>query len=420
MSDQSGAGSRSSPRLLRGDVDELRRLFTAAGSDPAGAAIMARKAEALVIRVDDLKAPAANILKQEMLSVGGDCATHRDVILGGPDRSSVHLIGNERQLRALLRKLPAQPFGLRGLGESIAKLLGRLAAPPSLLNHARGELEFGDAPRLMGILNVTPDSFSDGGRWDDPARAVERGLRMLAEGADIIDVGGESTRPGSAPVTADEEAARVVPVIRELARQADAPISVDTRKAEVAAAALAAGAAIVNDVSALADPDMAPLVVESGAAVVLMHMRGVPETMQDEPVYDDVVDEIYRWLEARAAQAAAAGIARGRLVLDPGIGFGKRIADNTALIRRLGEFHALGLPLLLGASRKSFLGELMDEPDPDRRLEGSLAAAARATEARAQILRVHDLVATQRFLAAWLPLSRTGCEANATKEAVNP
>ncbi len=420
MKDQVGAGTNCSPRLLRVDVDELRRLFTDAGSDPAGASIMARKADILVIRVDGLKAPAANILKQEMLSVGGDCATHRDVILGGPERSSAHLIGDERRLRALLRKLPAQPFGLRGLGENLANLLGRIGAAPEYLSHAGGRLQLGNTPKLMGILNVTPDSFSDGGRWDDPALAVERGLQMLAEGADIIDVGGESTRPGAAAVTAAEESSRVLPVIRELTRQSEAPISIDTRKATVAAEALAAGAAIVNDVSALTDPAMAPLVAESDAALVLMHMRGEPATMQQEPTYVDAVDEIYRWLEARVTVAETAGISRERLVLDPGIGFGKRLADNTALIRRLSEFRGLGLPLLLGASRKSFLGELMAEPDTDRRLEGSLAAAARAAEAGAQILRVHDLAATRRFLAAWLPLIRVENDAEASKEAVSP
>ncbi len=420
MKDQVGAGTNCSPRLLRVDVDELGRLFTEAGSDPAGAAIMARKADILVIRVDGLKAPAANILKQEMLSVGGDCATHREVILGGPERSSAHLIGDERRLRALLRKLPAQPFGLRGLGEALANLLGRIGAAPESLSHAHGRLQLGNTPRLMGILNVTPDSFSDGGRWDDPALAVERGLRMLAEGADIIDVGGESTRPGAAAVTSAEEISRVLPVIRELARQSEAPISIDTRKATVAAEALAAGAAIVNDVSALADPAMAPLVAESDAALVLMHMRGEPATMQQEPTYIDAVDEIYRWLEVRVAVAETAGISRERLVLDPGIGFGKRLADNTALLRRLSEFRGLGLPLLLGASRKSFLGELMAEPDTDRRLEGSLAAAARAAEAGAQILRVHDLAATRRFLAAWLPMIRVENDAEASKEAVSP
>jgi dihydropteroate synthase len=161
---------------------------------------------------------------------------------------------------------------------------------------------------------------------------------------------------------------------------------------------------MVNDVTALGDPGMAPLVAESGAACALMHMRGDPETMQDDPRYEDPVDEIYRWLEGRAAAAMAAGIGPERLLVDPGIGFGKRVEDNTALIRRLGEFHSLGLPLLIGASRKSFLGRLMDEPDPQRRLEGSLAAAARAVEQDVHVLRVHDVAATRRFLAAWLPL----------------
>lgn len=398
-------GGISTPRALSVDAAELRGLLERAGSDPAGAALMAGKAGAMVIRVDGLKAPAANILKQEMLALGGDCATHHEVILGGPERSSVHLIGGERQLRRLLRKLPAQPFGLKGLGLELKSLLDRLNAPPISLTLPGGALSFENAPRIMGILNVTPDSFSDGGRWDDPGRAVDQGLKLLAEGADLLDVGGESTRPGAGPVSAAEETRRVVPVIRELARQADRPLSVDTRKAAVAAAALAAGARMVNDVSALADPAMASLVAESGAAMVLMHMRGDPETMQRDPRYGDPVEEVYRWLEERLAAARAAGIARDRLAADPGIGFGKRVADNTTLIRRLGEFHSLGVPLLLGASRKSFLGALMDEPDPGRRLEGSLAAAGRASAAGVQLLRVHDVAATRRFLAAWRPMN---------------
>ena len=413
MTAAAGPGAISTPRVLRVDRAELRRLLAEAGSDPAGAALMARKADMLVIRVDGLGAPAANILKQEMLAAGGDCATHREVILGGPERSSVHMIGGDRTLRRVLKKLPAQPFGLRGLGESLAALLERAGSPSKSLTLPGGRrIGFEAAPTMMGILNVTPDSFSDGGRWGDPGPAVERGLELAAEGAAILDVGGESTRPGSTAVSAEEETARVLPVIRELARQSELPISVDTRKAAVAAAALEAGAAIVNDVSALGDPEMAPLVAGSGAAAVLMHMRGGPETMQDDPVYGDPVDEIYRWLEARLAAAEEAGIARDRLVADPGIGFGKRVVDNTALMRRLGEFHSLGVPLLLGASRKSFLGELMGEPDPGRRLEGSLAAAAAAAAAGAQILRVHDVAATRRFLAAWLPMIReTGAEA---------
>ncbi len=412
----SAAGS-GSPRLLQVAAGELRTLLAAAGVDAYGAALMARKAESLVVRVDNLRAPAANILKQELLALGADCATHRETILGGPERSSAHLIGTERQLAKLPERLKPQPFGLRALGEDLAALLARRRRPPKALTLPQGALSFEAAPLLMGILNVTPDSFSDGGKWADPDRAVEQGLRLVAEGAGLLDIGGESTRPGAAPVSADEERRRVLPVLRGLARQAGVPLAVDTRKAAVAGEALAAGASIVNDVSALADPAMAPLVAQSGAALVLMHMQGEPNSMQADPRYEDAVDEIYRWLETRLAAARQAGIGEDRLVVDPGIGFGKRLEDNTALLRRLEEFHSLGVPLLVGASRKSFLGRLMDEPDPARRLEGSLAAAARAAQAGAQLLRVHDVAATRRFLAAWAPLCRPAATA-ATEDEV--
>lgn len=400
-----GKSLLTSPREIRCSRTELRALFMAAGCDATGAAILARKAGLLVLRVDGLKAPAANILKQQCLSLGGDCAVHRQVILGEPDFSSAHLIGSEKQLRGLPRGLGGQPFGLKGLGKSLEGLLARLADKPKSLTLSGGALSFTNAPLLMGILNLTPDSFSDGGENMDPGPAVAAGLRMISEGADILDLGGESTRPGAAEMSADEEIARVLPVLRELARQSSVPISIDTRKARVAAEALAAGASIVNDVSALGDPGMATQVAGGDAALVLMHMRGSPETMQRDPDYGDPVDEIYRWLERRLLVAEEAGIGRERLVVDPGIGFGKRVEDNTALIRRLGEFHSLGVPLLLGASRKSFLGTLMGEPDPGRRLAGSLAAAARGAQQGVQILRVHDVAETRRFLSVWRPLT---------------
>jgi dihydropteroate synthase len=275
---------------------------------------------------------------------------------------------------------------------------------PRTLQLARGRLEFGRTPLLMGILNVTPDSFSDGGRFARPARAVEQGLRLANEGAAILDVGGESTRPGADPVSAEEEAARVLPVIEGLLRKTEVPISIDSRKAAVVSQALEAGAQIVNDVSALGDPAMAELVAGFGAAVVLMHMRGEPRTMQRSPRYDDVVTEVQDFLRERLDLAERHGIARECMAVDPGLGFGKRLEDNLALMRDLGRLHELGAPVVLGASRKSFLGSLMEEPDPSRRLEGNLAAAARGAEAGAQILRVHDVAKTRRFLAAFLPL----------------
>jgi len=394
----------NSPREITARGRELKRLLEAAGADDAGAAHMYRKAEARVLRVDDLKAPAANILKQEMLALGGECSNHREVILGREGPCTVHLIGREGILRQLPGKLARQPFGLKRLGGEIVLLLDRLSGRPTQLRHATGSLVFGERPLLMGVLNVTPDSFSDGGESFDPALAVEKGLSLANQGADIIDIGGESTRPGAETVPVQTELNRTLPVIRELARHSDRPLSIDTRKAEVAAAALEAGASLVNDVSALGDRGMASLIRESGAALILMHMRGEPADMQNDPRYGDSVDEIYRWLEERLTGAVDLGLDRERLVVDPGIGFGKRLQDNTDLIRRIGEFHSLGRPLLLGASRKSFLGKLMGEDDPARRIEGSLAAVARAAQEGVQILRVHDVGETRRFLDAWMPM----------------
>ncbi len=403
------------PREILARGPELKALLEAAGADGAGAAYMHRKASARVIRVDDLKAPAANILKQEMLSLGGECSNHREAILGRPERCSVHLIGDETILRQLPRKLRAQPFGLRKLAERVVALLDGLARRPASLAHAGGLLDFGEKPLICGILNVTPDSFSDGGKYLDTEAAVEKGLSLATEGADMIDVGGESTRPGSAGVSAVEESNRTTPVIRELARRTEIPLSIDTRKAEVAAAALEAGAVIVNDVSALGDAGMAKVVADRGAGLVLMHMRGEPATMQADPRYEDCVDEVYRWLEDRLQLALESGIAAERVALDPGIGFGKRVEDNTELIRRVGELHSLGRPIMLGASRKSFIGALTGEEDPRRRLEGSLAAAARGAEAGVQMLRVHEVSATRRFLDAYAPLHRRS-ERPATEE----
>ncbi len=244
---------------------------------------------------------------------------------------------------------------------------------------------------LMGVVNVTPDSFSDGGAYFDPARAVERGLALAAEGADIVDVGGESTRPGSRPVAAPEETARVLPVIAGLRRQSQVLISIDTVKAGVARAALDAGADIINDTSALrADPAMAGVVADARAGLVVMHMQGTPLTMQDAPHYDDLMTEISAFLAERVQAAAAAGIAPERVVVDPGIGFGKTFEHNLEILRRQEMFRTIGRPLLLGFSRKAFLGKITGQPAADR-LEATIAAAVLSIERGAHILRVHDV-----------------------------
>jgi len=247
---------------------------------------------------------------------------------------------------------------------------------------------------VMGIVNVTPDSFADGGRFADPGRAIEHGLALAAQGADILDVGGESTRPGATPVSAAEERRRVLPVIAGLVRQCQVPVSVDTMKPEVAADALAAGACIVNDVAACRrDPTMWRLVAEAGAGYVCMHMQGTPQTMQDRPAYEDVVAEVGAFFEERLRRLEEAGVDRTQVVLDVGIGFGKTVLHNLQLLRALATFRRLGRPLLLGVSRKSFLGAITGAAVEDR-LPGSLACAVWAVIQGVAVLRVHDVAET--------------------------
>ena len=255
-----------------------------------------------------------------------------------------------------------------------------------------------DRTLVMGVLNVTPDSFSDGGRHAAPEAAIARGRELLAEGADLLDVGAESTRPGAPPVAAAEQLRRLEPVLAALAALPGAVLSVDTRSAAVAARALALGARAVNDVSALADPDMAGVVAAHAAGVVLMHMRGTPATMQRETGYADVTGEVAAFLRSRVAAARAAGIAEEAIALDPGIGFGKSAEGSVELLARTAELAALGRPLVVGASRKSFLGRLTGDAPVHDRLEASLAAAAIAAFAGARIVRVHDVAASVRAL----------------------
>lgn len=313
-----------------------------------------------------------------------------------------------RRIDPWLLRLTGSATGLRrtltGLSPELADDLDACLAswrqpPPDLVTPA-GVLPTATRPVVMGILNVTPDSFSDGGRAylpsEHPRPALAAAAGLLEAGADVIDVGGESTRPGAVPVDADEELARVLPVVRELAA-AGATVSIDTTKAVVARAALDAGAALVNDVSAgQLDPSLLDTVAAAEVPYVLMHMQGTPATMQQKPRYLDVVAEVHRALGTGLDALIARGIARERVVLDPGIGFGKRVEHNLALLRELATFTALGRPLLVGASRKSFIGQLTGDSPPDQRLEGSLAVAALAVAEGARLLRVHDVAATVR------------------------
>jgi dihydropteroate synthase len=254
-----------------------------------------------------------------------------------------------------------------------------------------GRLDFSAGCVVMGVLNITPDSFSDGGQFFDTDRAVERGLRMAADGAAIIDVGGESTRPGSAPVSDKEQIERVVPVIKALCKKIDVPISIDTYKLEVAKAALEAGAGMINNITALSDERMAELAAKRDVPIVLMHMQGMPATMQIEPKYEDVVGEVLQFLLERAERAEDAGIDRKKIFIDPGIGFGKTLEHNLMLLRNIDKFVAAGYRVLVGTSRKSFIGELTGREKPSERIFGTAATVALCAAAGVSIVRVHDV-----------------------------
>jgi dihydropteroate synthase len=263
-------------------------------------------------------------------------------------------------------------------------------------NFSKGILDLSSRTHLMGILNVTPDSFSDGGQFPHPEDAVKHGIKMAQEGADIIDVGGESTRPGSDPVTLEEELSRVIPVIEALSKELDIPISIDTYKSELAKKALDAGAEMINDISALRfDPRMKKIAAERQVPVVLMHIKGTPKNMQENPYYDDVMEEIREYLDESIQLAKDAGIKEENIMIDPGIGFGKRFEDNLNILKNLKRFLILDCPILVGPSRKSFIGKVLDLP-VEERLEGSLAALAVSIMNGANIVRVHDVKESKR------------------------
>lgn len=374
--------------------DGERHLRHLAPSDE-GFGIMLPKLKHYLVKVEGLDTRAANILKQNMLSIGGEVSLPRDVFGFDGQTTSCIISGTSRHFHDLFAKLTYQPFGLRKLNEEMKELLANLEG-----GKAR-ELELGgrvfnldERTLIMGIINVTPDSFSDGGRFFAGDNAVEEALRQAEAGADILDIGGESTRPGSDFISLEEELERVVPVIREVTARTGVPVSVDTTKVEVARRALEAGAAMVNDISAMRlDPAMPALVAEAGVPVCLMHMQGLPKDMQDDPTYDDLMGEVISFLRVRAEEGEQAGIPPERILLDPGIGFGKSGEHNLEIIRRLDELTGLGYPLLLGPSRKAFIGRILPV---DQRLEGSAAAVAVGIANGADIVRVHDVAEMMR------------------------
>src|SRR5437868_6272822 len=313
--------------------------------------------------------------------------------------AAIELIRVEGNRRVSAELVPVDAIDQR-LDDDMAGQWQALIAPRPPLQLGERTIRL-DQPQVMGIINATPDSFSDGGQFADSVAAAEAGARMAAEGAAIIDVGGESTRPGARSIWEGDEIERVVPVIRQLAAAGTA-VSVDTRKADVMTAAVEAGARMINDVSALTyDSRSADVAASLEVPVVLMHHKGAPEVMQEDPRYDDVLVEVYLWLEERIAAVVEAGVAREQILIDPGFGFGKKVAHNLELMNGLALLHSLGCPLVVGASRKRTIGALSGEAPADKRLGGSIAFAIKAVEQGAQIVRVHDVFETVQALKIW-------------------
>jgi dihydropteroate synthase len=385
-------------------VREMREI----GVDPAGIALMAPKGRHRTLRLEGLSPWQANLLKQEMLSLGGEAAVHRGAIDCSATMTAALLMGTEKHFRSLQVKLQSQPPAMKRIGQEVRVALEDYDRRRFPLTLGSRRLELGDRTFVMGIVNVSPDSFYDGGRHFSTERAVEHGRRLAQEGADLLDVGGESSRPGAEPVPLEEEKARVLPVIEELAACCDVPVSVDTYKADVAKAALEAGAVMVNDISGLRfDSRMAGVVAGAGAAVIVMHMQGKPGTMQDSPEYGNVMGEIVEEIGAMVEKAIEGGVGRDRILVDPGIGFGKKLEHNLHLLRHLSELRVFGRPIVVGPSRKAFIGAVSDLP-PEERLEGTIAAVCHCVAAGAEVVRVHDVKAVRRAVQVADAICREG------------
>ena len=355
--------------------------------DAKGTVMMGRKLGKMAIVAENLRPPACSILKQTMLSLGVEAAVHRNVLVQKVEHSSVLLMGTLAQMKRLVKKIKPQDFGLAILSDELNEVL-EAPKPRSkrVMPYRGGELEFGKKTLIMGILNCTPDSFSDGGQWFDTQKAIDHALEMEENGADIIDIGGESTRPGSAEVTAEEEMKRVLPVIEGLQGKLSIPISIDSYKAVTAEKALEAGAHIINDVWGFQrDKEMADVAAKFQCPSIVMHNKV-------EAVYNDLMSELMAFLRKSIDLGVSAGLPKSQIIVDPGFGFGfgKTMEHNLTLTAKLRELSATGCPILMGASRKTTLGLILDAP-PDQRLEGDSAITAMSILNGADMVRVHDV-----------------------------
>lgn len=380
--------------------EEASAIFRKIGVDPYGIDAMARKTININILLEKQPCKIANIIKQEMLSIGGDAAVARGSVACSTPVSDILMMGTLKQILTLAKKIEKQPFGLNLIAREIFDILNNIYQSEYVWKTSRRKITLGRKTMVMGILNVTPDSFSDSGLFSSSQKAIEHGLAMADEGADIIDIGGESTRPGSRSVGVKIELKRVLPVIEGLAKKIKIPISVDTKKAEVARLAVDFGAEIINDISALnGDKNMAETIRKTRAAVILMHMRGKPKNMQKGSLaYDNLMGEITDYLKQSSKKALNAGVEKDCIVIDPGIGFGKTPEDNYKIIKDLSELKALGMPVLIGTSRKSFIGKITGG-EPDERMEGTAATIAAAIMNGCHIIRVHDVAAMKKVAA---------------------
>ena len=380
------------------NANEAIHQIREVGVDPTGVKLMEGKTLHFNLKMEEIDPRTANVLKQEMLSLGGDVAVDRRGLDCSIKQTDALLMGTQEHFEKLILKLEQYP-DLGALRQSIKEAIKNISRTHYSIRCRKQKLILGKRTLLMGVLNVTPDSFSDGGAFFDKEKAVSRGLGMVEEGADILDIGGESTRPGSKPVELEEELHRVIPVIESLEKEVDVPISIDTYKSAVAQRAIEAGAQIINDISGLHfDPNLARVAAREDTPLVLMHIRGTPETMQKDVHYSSLFAEIIRSLKGSIGKAESAGIDPGQMIIDPGIGFGKTIEDNLLILKHLYEFRILGKPILLGTSRKSFIGKILKSEVGDR-LEGTLSSIAIGVLNGAHIIRSHDVLEAKKAIA---------------------
>lgn len=378
--------------VLIEDTDEARRIFEEIGVTEGGSGYMIPKAIFKCVRLKNIPARSGNLIKQEMLAKGGEAAVAKNTITG-EGSTDIILMGTIKQYRLLIKKLKLQPFGLKELAEEIELIIQSHSRQKFNMKLANGkELELGKRTLIMGILNVTPDSFSDGGRYNEVDNAVRHALQMCEDGADIIDVGGASSRPDSVMADEEEELRRVMPVVERLSKEGIC-ISVDTFRGEVARQVLDTGAHIINDIGGLQlDSGLLDVLVKWQVPVILMHNR---MQIKKDQVYSDLISDVILELKQSINMAVEGGLQSDKIIIDPGVGFGKTVAENRILIKRLEEFASLGKPVLLGTSRKSFIGHTLNL-EVDERLEGSLATVSMGIMNGADIIRVHDVKESKR------------------------